>query len=322
MVPFQRARVFDVLIVQTEGAGDGLRLEFTVRRKKVDKSLGWFTADPTGLEAARATLKAARAPSRVLLNIHPAAWLERRLTLPLAAETELFQVLSFEMDRLTPFTVAEVWWNWALVQRDRINKRLHLMLTLVPKAELAHAISTLGRLHLVPAAIGCGKATPIIIDRNSNAHGSPRAVKIAAGGCVALALAVAAAPIGLHLHSIAAVEDRIAALQPQVAEADVLRRRVTTAGAGREALDGEAMQLGSPLRILAALTAALPDDTYLTSLTLRQRQLTFNGRSRNAAKLLTTLADDPVLRDPTFVSPLTRGELGSDIFAIRVGVGR
>ena len=298
-----------------------MHLGFSVRRRKLDTPLGWFPADPPGLAGARAALKAARAPARVLLDIPVAMRLERRLTLPLAVEPELERLLAYEMDRLTPFSAAEVWWGWDLAQRDRPNKRLHVTLAVVAKAHLADAMMALGRLDLAPDAIVGGAAAPIAIARHVPSQGARRAVQSAAGVCAVLALAVAVAPIMLHLRALAAVDERISALRPAVGEVEALRRRMTVAGAGSEALDAETARLGTALPILAALTAALPDDTHLTSLTLRQRQLTFSGRSGNAAKLLATLSDDAILRDPTFVSPLTRAEPGGDIFAIRVGVG-
>ena len=77
------------------------------------------------------------------------------------------------------------------------------------------------------------------------------------------------------------------------------------------------------LRAIAALTEILPDDTWLTELTLRQRKLTMAGRSAGAARLIGLLSADPTIRDAAFAAPVTRAEGtraesgGVDAFSIR-----
>jgi general secretion pathway protein L len=72
---------------------------------------------------------------------------------------------------------------------------------------------------------------------------------------------------------------------------------------------------------LATLTAALPDDTWLTSLTLHQRKLTLEGQSAAATRLIATLATTPRIRNPGFAAPVLRNDQGADLFAIQAEVG-
>jgi general secretion pathway protein L len=66
----------------------------------------------------------------------------------------------------------------------------------------------------------------------------------------------------------------------------------------------------------------LPDDTYLTLLTITQRKLSISGRSASAARLIGALAANPALRNPTFAAPVVRDETnGGEMFSIRVEVG-
>jgi general secretion pathway protein L len=69
--------------------------------------------------------------------------------------------------------------------------------------------------------------------------------------------------------------------------------------------------------VLHALTAVLPDNTFLTDLTLKQRQIALRGQSANAALLISALSAEPSLRNPSFAAPVTRAASGgSDLFAI------
>jgi general secretion pathway protein L len=66
----------------------------------------------------------------------------------------------------------------------------------------------------------------------------------------------------------------------------------------------------------------LPDDTYLTSLSIRQRKLAIAGRSAAAAKLIGGMAAHPLIHNPAFVAPVIRDETnGGQMFSIRSDLG-
>ncbi len=85
-----------------------------------------------------------------------------------------------------------------------------------------------------------------------------------------------------------------------------------------DALAAERAKTGDVLQILAAVTDIVPDDTWLTDLSLHQGKLGINGQSPAAARLIPALAADPSFRNPAFAAPVTRAPDGhADLFAIR-----
>jgi general secretion pathway protein L len=76
--------------------------------------------------------------------------LGKTLTLPLAAERELDQVLGFEMDRETPFKTEEIYWNHRIEGVDRQNGRLSVRRALLPKANLAPLLTAVGQFGIRP----------------------------------------------------------------------------------------------------------------------------------------------------------------------------
>ena len=65
----------------------------------------------------------------------------------------------------------------------------------------------------------------------------------------------------------------------------------------------------------------MPDDSYLSDLTLRQGVLTISGQSPGAAKLIPAISSDPAFSAPAFAAPVTRIEgQNTDLFSIRAGV--
>ena len=71
---------------------------------------------------------------------------------------------------------------------------------------------------------------------------------------------------------------------------ETLRQRLSVAAGTRDVMAAAAAEVGNPLAVMAALTQALPDDSFLSQLTLNHRQLNIAGESGSAAALLAALS--------------------------------
>jgi general secretion pathway protein L len=307
-------------------ADEDPEFDIALRRRGQDRKLGRFAVDAAGLRALQAALPARARPPATLLRLPPGLLLEREVVLPLAAEREPERVLAYEMDRLTPFAANEVFWTYAIERRDRTRGRLHVRLSVVMRDAVQPLLAALAPARLAPTLLDVPNAAglPRRIALQLSASGRTqrmRQLRVAAGlGCAALAIAVTALPFAMQQIAEARVDRRIAALQPRVNEAEALRRRIASATAGVDVVAAERARLGDTLAVLAALTESLPDDTYLTDLTLRQGQVTMNGQSGEAVRLIAALSGDPVIRNPEFAAPVTRLNGHADSFAIRASV--
>lgn len=302
---------------------------FTLSRRARGRNapLGRYRRDAHGIAALRTAAAARRPGTAVILELPPALLLEREVTMPVEAETALGAALGYEMDRLTPFTAAELYWSWSLLRRDRVRGQLHVRLSMIRRVALVQPLESLAAAGLSPdllLAPGSGGAMREIAlgGARAAARHRRRAVRLAATSCAVLACAVAITPILANLHAIAAADDQIAGLAPRVAVVEALRRRIAVDRGGVDGFAAAAAQVGNPLQAIAALTDILPDDTWLTGLSLHQRVLTFSGQSAGAARLIPALSADPRLRNPSFVTPVTRADAaGTDLFSIRAELG-
>src|SRR5271165_3745771 len=119
-----------------------------MRRTARETPLGRFGLGATDLaELPRATGRT------TVLRLSEPDVLGKTLTLPLAAERELDQVLGFEMDRETPFKAEEIYWNHRIEGADRQNGRLSVRLVLLPKANLAPLLTALGQFGIRPRRV-------------------------------------------------------------------------------------------------------------------------------------------------------------------------
>jgi general secretion pathway protein L len=278
-----------------------------------------------GLDELRGALGSGGKPE-VTLRLPPGTLLQRDVALPIAAERAPRHVLQFELDRLTPFRPEDVLWDFAITARDRSRGRLHVALTFIPLAPLRPLLEALGRAGAVPVLLeaepptGAPSRERRRIDPRVGASPSRRRRRqLAWAFCAALAAAVVVTPFVRQSVQLHTVEARIDALHPAVAEANTLRHRAAAAAAGDDVIEAERLRVGDPLRALAAATDALPDDTWLTDLTLHQRKVTMAGQSQDAVRLISRLSAETSLRDPSFTSPVTRSQSGhGDLFSIGV----
>ena len=300
----------DALILEPdEGAAS---FSAALRRGERLTPLGRFALDGAGITAARNAAALGGRAIPIWLRPRSAATLEKQLSFPLAAERALRQALTYEMDRETPFTADEVWWDWRVNQRDRAHGEVHLTLFLVPKLASQDIVVALTQGGLRPTVIDApspaGGRHQIMLD-GEDARTQPWSagpLRPLALACVSLALIALIVPFARQSLALGRAEDRIAVLQPQVDAVQALRRRVENVAGAGAASAMEQAGTADALKVLAKTTQILPDDTHLTDFNLHRRKLGISGQSGGAAKLIGLLAADPFFQDPAFAAAVTR----------------
>lgn len=293
---------------------------------------GRFTLDASGAHALAEAIRGTRRhPQPVVLRLAGPAVLRKSVRLPLATEASLPQVLAFEMDRETPFTADELYWDFTVLHRDRAAGRLDVELLLVPRPIVDRLAGLLRAQGLPPMAVeaaGTGDRPPVRLRRGwtGDAAGSPRSRNLVRGLVAAnavLALLLTATPFIRQQRALDAVQARLDAARPAFEAATALRRERDRRTEAADLLRAERVRSPGALRVLQALTNALPGDAWLTEFALRGEQLTLTGQSPSAAGIIGRLSAAPLLRDPAFTAPITRreGAGAAENFTILVSTG-
>ena len=314
----------DAMVVKPIGPlGRGIEaVAIGLRRNGRETPLGRFGLGATDLaELPRKTGRTA------VLRLSEQDVLGKTVTLPLAAERELEQVLGFEMDRETPFKAEEIYWNHQIDGVDRQNARLSVRLVLLPKANLAPLLTALGQFGIRPrrAEIAdgpdAGAYLPLEGDGGRTHRASHRLIWSVAVCCAILGVAAVVTPFVRQGRALASLDQQIAVGRTAAAEADSLRQEIDRLTGSADFVESERDKAGRPLAVLAAATRVLPDDTYLTEMELQKRKVTLTGRSAAAARLIGPLAADGSFRNPGFAAPVTRVEaLHTELFTINAEV--
>lgn len=315
----------DAMVISPIGViGRGIdAVAISLRRNGKETPLGRFA-----LGGAELTELPRVAGRPTVLRLDERDVLSKTVSLPLAAERELGQVLAFEMDRETPFKAEDLYWNHRIETADRHSGRISVRLVLAPKAGLAPLLTALEQAGMQPRraeiADGPDAGTYLPLDGTDGRSHSPssRLLWPAAACCAALGLAAVAIPFVRQEIALASLDQEIATARAAATEADSLRQEIERLSGSAGFIESERDKAGRPLVVLAAATRVLPDDTYLTEMELKQRKVTLTGRSAAAARLIGPLAADRTFRNPAFAAPVTRLEaLHSELFTINAEVG-
>lgn len=313
-----------LLTTMSAPKGEPALVEVSDLREGSRTSLGQFTLNVAGLDRLRGVLGPAKTSKPVVLEVHPDQVLEKTLSLPIVAERDLGRILFYEMDRETPFSAEEVFWSFSISGRDRILNRLEACITIIPRTRLAALIEALAGIDLSPAAVAAPQADSgwriiPLADGQFRNRFWPHKMKLSSLALALLGSIALILPIVRDARALASLENRILDLQSQVEEVRALRVKI--GAPEEEAIRAERARIAEPLRVLAALTTALPDDAYLTSFSLKARRVSIEGEGSGAAHLLSVLANDPSFEDPVFAAPVVKAEASAaEMFSIAAEV--
>ena len=91
---------------------------------------------------------------RVRLVLTPDQAMVKSITLPIATEENLREVVGFELDRHTPFTPEQAYYDAQIVRRDTQQEKIVVTLVVASKAEVASLLDTLTHAGLTCASVG------------------------------------------------------------------------------------------------------------------------------------------------------------------------
>lgn len=274
---------------------------------------------PEGLLRSRA----GRAKRRIL-RLADDQVLSGRLTVPMAAEANLRQVVGFELDRLTPFAAPELHFNVRISERLAADKRLVVRFIAVPRARLDALLVDLRARGFAPDAVD----TQADADRINllPAHATARRGLFgrfvnALVWLVILGLlgAVLMLPLVQYRERVIARMQEVNRLKPEADAVFVLRDQVDQLADSSGFLRRKQAEHVPPLDVIRELTERIPQDTWIEVLDLRSGTAHLRGFSPEAASLIPLLEASPLLRDVQFQSPvLAEPTTGMERFYIGV----
>jgi general secretion pathway protein L len=241
--------------------------------------------------------------------------LTRALTLPLAAEENLREVLAFEMNRQTPFRADQVYYDYTVLARDSRKATLGVELVLAPRRVLDELLAQLGALGFHPDVVTTRKdSTDQLLAVNLLPEQGRKPTPVTARrvntllAVLALLLLISAVflPIWHKRQVIKTLEPELQAAAQQASEVRRLREEVELLQAGSRFLIEKKQSSLLVVQVMNEITRILPDDTWINRLDISGAEVQLQGQSTAAAALIPLIESSSILRNARFRSPVTQ----------------
>lgn len=267
--------------------------------------------------------------TKVVVELSPDLILTKTLELPLAAEENLRQVLSFEMERQTPFRPESVYFDYLVAERSTREQRICLNLFVARREAVDDAMALLEDWDLQPGSphveLGAGPETLSITFL-------PVGYRAQGGGGIGTALvivnamllaAVIGIPIAKQDYSLTELGAELAQARESALAASELEERIRKFRSESGRLLEHKTTRPAIIVLLNELGALLPDSTWLQRLDVKGGRVHLRGTSDAASSLIARLEASDLLGKVQFDSPVTEERTtGRERFHISAAIAK
>lgn len=262
-------------------------------------------------------------PIGVRLHLPETFALRTLITLPLAAEENLREVLQFELDRRTPFAWQDVYFAHSVKKRDVSAGTIAVELTVVQRRSVEAAKSELSPLGIVWRGLEVAgengtPPTTVQVDEADTGRKRRRRVWTAAIAATVFAAALSGqALIAFQGETTASLRQEVEAARSRTAAADKARAEIERLRAASHESEARRRQTAHVNEVLTHLSNLFPDDTWLFQVELSPQRVMLSGYSSAPANLIQLLDRSPLFESPKFAAAVTRDDVqGKERFVI------
>jgi general secretion pathway protein L len=320
----------EYLLVKKDQTATTLSLVST----KSIRELGKVTNDDADLEDVNAVKQLMQnypelASAEVVLELKPQQVLTREIKLPLAAKKNLHQVVAYELDRYTPFTADQVYYDVQITGKDTETGLLTAQLALIPKQNLDDLCEELIACELHPTVARLtdnNGSTPrfnlLPTELRPTKNSLPKILSFAIGLLLSLLLlGLLLVPQWFQQRIIDDLEQELDVVSKVANEVQTLKKRVETQLQETNYLLDKKRTQPVVLHMFDDLPKRIPDTTWLTYMQYKNGDLQIRGESPDASSLIALVEASPMFKNTQFVSPVTRSSASNtDRFQLKIEV--
>ena len=251
----------------------------------------------------------------VTLVLPDDVFLRKKMVFPKAAGANLRRVLSFEMNRKTPFNPEQVYFDYLLNSSSEKTGKLHLELFLVSRDRVDPflvALTSWGiKLDAIRPLIHQDNDQLNLIapeERPSKTKSDKPMLVLATTACL-LFMAVLYAPITIQKKELSLLESAVAESRKAAIHLQTLNQDKETLLDQSHFLKNKRLNEMSSIKLINEVTQIVPDDTWLTRFVIKSGELQLQGESSNASSLIQTLQSSNYFTDVQFRSPITQNKI-------------
>jgi general secretion pathway protein L len=268
---------------------------------------------------AASEIAAAARKAFVTLELPPGEIVQQRISVPARARDFLGGVVRNQIERLSPWPAREVVYGFDAAASLQDPETLDTRVLITPRANIEAAKNELAALGIAPDRIvareaGNAAAPPVALwsrYEDGSGRGLERVCRrIAAAIVIVVVLSGGISAWALASASAIRSESEATAARSAALQKELLGARASAGAALDPAERAWNLKDTAPsgVMVLETLSQALPDNAYLTELTLQKSTMRIVGLTSDAPALIAPL--EGAFAEVHFFAPITRGPDG------------
>jgi general secretion pathway protein L len=275
-----------------------------------------------GEDEVRARVKSAirnrRTGTAVVVRLAPGLVFETSLELPISATPALRSILEHQIERLVPLSAAEACFEYRVAPHAPLDKTVKVHLSIAKRETIDRALASARdaglspRLVIAPPAEGPADEgrgrRPLVLWRAGRAATESAAQRRLLRGLEIGAVLLLLCAYGCYVHRLDLIRDdlaaRVAEAKRAASQVQALGQRIEQQGSALALLRHRRADV-PPLKLLDAITRLVPDDSWVTQLSLRDRTLEMIGYAPRVTDLIARIEGSAMLEKPQFRAPIT-----------------
>lgn len=267
----------------------------------------------------------------VIARLPGASILRRKVTLPIAAESELRKILSYQLDSLSPYPPEQIYFSTRILERSHTEKKLIVELHLVPKEEVDKLVHKMRSWNLVPDFVDFVDQdelaepvinflpNPLTPVKQQRALSSPNKLLLAVNAL--LAVVFVATIFITRANTEEELKTRVETAKLKADAAIRLRDRVEKLQAEGSYLQDMKKQRPPVLELIDELSGILPDKTWLERAVYSKNEISMSGISSKASVLISEIERSPLFQNAAFEASVVQDDRsGGERFQIRADI--
>jgi general secretion pathway protein L len=254
----------------------------------------------------------------VILRLTGKEAVQKELVLPTAAKENLDQVVSYELDRYTPFKAEQVYFCVQPLTGSNEPGQIRVLLIVTPKEFLDGLYEDIKALGLSPLLADYEGAANDL-DKRYDAYNllpekfrqktakMPRLIYTALiASAAVLLVAVLAMPVWFEYQTVEALQEKTQSIEKEAKKIKAVQLEIDAVIDETRKLIDEKNAAPTVLAMLNELSRLIKDDTWLAYLQYSDGHLQLQGESPTASTLISVLEASELFANTRFVSPVTQ----------------
>ncbi|MDX8390448.1 MAG: pilus assembly protein PilM [Mariprofundaceae bacterium] len=256
--------------------------------------------------------------------------LRKTIHLPsVAMEEDIRRLLNFEIERLTPFHLSDVYFDYVVSDHFIAGDKIAVELAVAPRLVVDHALAAVEKYGVAVMGIYAIDANGIVQHAMNllPSERRQRQLSTASFGQIAavslallLLLAVIVMPLWEKRSVVVAMNIKIAEVSEVAGRASRTNAEMDHLMTQHDFLQKKRMSQPPVTEMLNRLTVLLPEDTWVQDLSLEGRKLHLHGETGSSSEILSVLEGADMFQGAQYVSPLTKAASGKEKFHLVVNL--